>query len=307
MASASAALLGIMTSCIYDDIRPCDDKVEFTIVTDWRYAPDARPEGMAYMFFRRGVASPWRFDFPSGEAGKVTLEAGEYDFLTFNDDTSDIIFKDGSHGMPFVTTAMRRETVGDEDMDLYEAPDMMWSAFMAPVMVDSSGIGYETAPGDDGCRDPYSLVVTPRRITPLYTVRILHVGNLQGVAAMKGIISGMSPGIDLYRMERQGEGVQVSFSPRIASDSTVAARFCTFGVSETHGNANRLRLYFRLSDNSLQSRDYDVSATVASAPDPMNVEIVIDSISLPYSPPAESGAFDPSVAGWSTVVVNYGT
>lgn len=304
---AAVIFMAVMQSCICEDLPPCgDDKVEITIVNDWNGAPDAAPEGMAYEFYRAGLTSPWRFDFPGREAGRVALEEGEYRFVMYNDDTSDVIFEAGRDGLPFVTTACDMMGRDGHDTGLRKAPDMMWGCSAGMIGVSRDGLEYLPDGKSAGCNDRFILLTHPVQITPVYTVRVLRVANLSGVASMKGVISGMASGVELYDEVRSDTAVGVTFSPEAVADSSLMARFCTFGPCG-NGAGHELRLYFLLSDQRLVSRSYDVTPDVASAKDPMHVEIVIDSISLPFSPPViEGGAFDPEVVDWTTIIVNYG-
>ncbi len=304
-----AVFMVVIPSCIYDKTPLCqDEKVEFAIVNDWKDSPNAAPEGMAYLFYREGVSSPWRFDFPGRDAGTVALEPGEYKFVMYNDDTSDVIFETGDGCMPFVTTVAGHIRIESRDIEIYESPDMMWSGFIGEVKVSHDGVEYTLCDSMAGSQGSYTIVTTPRQITPVYTVRALHVDNLQGVVRMKGILSGMALGIELYGQNESEKAVDVSFAPCITSDSILISKFNTFGLPSNYDSVNELRLYFLLSDGRVVGKVYDVTNTIITAPDPMNVEITLDSISLPYAPSAsEGGAFDPTVAGWTTIVVNYGT
>ena len=304
---AAVIFMAVLQSCICEDLPPCgDDKVEIMIVNDWNSAPDAAPEGMAYEFYRAGLTSPWRFDFPGREAGRVALEEGEYRFVMYNDDTSDVIFESGRDGLPFVTTACDMMGSDGHDTGLRKAPDMMWACSAGMIDVSRDGLEYLPDGKSPGRNDRFILLTHPVQITPVYTVRVLRVANLSGVASMKGVISGMTSGVELYDEVRSDTAVGVAFGPEAVADSALMARFCTFGPCG-NGIGNELRLFFLLSDQRVISRAYDVSRDVASAKDPMHVEIVIDSISLPFSPPViEGGAFDPEVADWTTIIVNYG-
>lgn len=307
---ALALLMATTSSCIFEKEPFCpEDGVEFAIVNDWINSPDAAPEGMAYLFFRTDVSAPWRFDFPGREAGKVALQPGDYKFVMYNDDTSGIIFTASPEGMPFATTATDSIRIDGRRIEARKSPDMMWGCSIAEVKVDFDGIEYSsdsTAVLTRCDKNRYTLVTHPRQITPVYTVRVLHVENLQGVAAMKGLISGMASGINLYGEAPSADAVAVAFVPRIAPNSTVIAGFNTFGLPSSGAVTNELHLYFMLSDARIEDRSYDVTATVAAASDPMHVEIVIDSIRLPYAPPfTEGGGFSPMVEGWTTVEVNY--
>lgn len=305
--SSVAVILATASSCIYDSSPLCpEEKVEITICNDWNGAPDATPEGMAYLFFMEGLSSPWRFDFPGREAGKVSLSAGDYRFVMFNDDTSDIVFDKDSEGIPLATThADSGYTEGIAD-NVRQAPDMMWSASIRKVMVSEDRVEYTSGDSLAGGNGSYKIITEPVQITPQFRVKVLKLENLQGVSAMKGVITGMASGINLFERSRKGPDTAVSFSPEICADSTVRAVFNTFGRPDGLDVRNYLKLCFLLSDGRIVCEVYDVTAKILAAPDPMRIELVIDSISLPYAPPAGSGgAFDPQVAGWITVVVNY--
>jgi hypothetical protein len=79
-------------SLIYDyDDCPTESVGAFLVDSDWLYAPDADPEGMAYVFFP-AEGEEWRFDFPGRTGGEVKLPDGEYSVMAFNDDTSGVLF-----------------------------------------------------------------------------------------------------------------------------------------------------------------------------------------------------------------------
>lgn len=306
---AVALLAAASLSCIYDDLPPCDDgKIEITIVNDWRFAPEAAPEGMAYIFFREDIDSPWRFDFPGRDAGKVALPAGDYRLILYNDDTSDILFKTLEGGIPVVTTSSEKMKIDDRIIYPLQAPDMMWGTTVSNLRISAGGVEY-TSPDSVSVTDERFIIRTfPRQLTPDYTVKVIHIDNLQGVAAMIGILSGMSSGIDLSDDAPLETEAEIAFTPHAEPDSTLDAEFHTFGRPSRHDVTNELRFYFRLSDGRILCRSFDVTEAISRAPDPMNVQIVIDSISLPFAPPPSSpGAFDPNVAGWTTVIVNIAT
>ena len=304
-----ALILTALPSCIYDDLAPChEEDIEITIENDWSNAPDADPEGMAYLFFRDGVDAPWRFDFPGRQAGKVTVPEGLYRFVMFNDDTSNVIFKTSENGMPFATTSSEKMEIDGRPVETLEAPDMMWGASVSELRVDRKGVEYSS--GDSMEENPGSFIFMthPRQITPTYTVIINHVENLQGVTAMRGMISGMADGFNIFGETPSQTEALICFSPHSETDSSVKATFHTFGLPLNPQNPNELRLYFLLSDNRLVCKTFDVTRTINSSPDPMNVNIIIDYIALPYAPaPMGPGAFDPDVLGWNTIIVNLGT
>lgn len=89
------ALSLVHTSCVYE-YDDCPDDLQLQIVSDWSEAPNASPEGMAYIFLPEDGSVPWRFDFPGRTAGKVNLPLGAYRFISYNDDTANVIFSEES-------------------------------------------------------------------------------------------------------------------------------------------------------------------------------------------------------------------
>lgn len=300
--------MSVLSSCIYDSQPECrDEKVEFSIVNDWENSPGANPEGMAYLFFRDGVAYLWRFDFPGKKAGTVALPSGEYAFVMYNNDTDDVIFGKDSEGMPVAIADPDMTCHEACDVNIYESPDMIWSDAIRRVIVDKCGVRYSNDSGMAGGAGVFSLRTYPVQVTPSVTVRVLHVDNLAGVVDMDGMLSGVASGINLYSGIKTGNAVE-SFHPLADSASSVVARFNIFGVSPDEDCGNVLYMNFYMSDGRVICKDYDVSDDLIDALNPLDIEIVIDSITLPEAPPAaEGGGFNPYVDGWTTVVVNYTT
>ncbi len=51
--------------------------------------------------------------------------------------------------------------------------------------------------------------------------------------------------------------------------------------------------------------EFDVTEQARTAPDPMNVEIIIDGLTLPeVENPKPGGTFDVSVDGWTTIIID---
>lgn len=307
----AVAVSVLFASCIYDYPGDCDEKTGFEIVNDWSLAPAAAPEGMAYLFYPEGSVRPWRFDFPGREAGGVSLPPGEYSFVMFNDDTSDIDFVEDGAGLGVTT---EKVSVGFDAGygDLRRSPDMMWGDASARVVLGTSSLEYESStysPQREMVSSPDMRMVTyPRQIVATYNVRVRHVANLHGVAAMKGILGGLSTGMELSTGRHWDEVAGVPFDFRIEADSSVSARFLTFGLPEQGSRKadNALLLFFKLSDGRTERRQFDVTEIVRGAADPLNVSIEIDSVTLPYAPTVVGGGgFDPSVVGWTTVTVNF--
>lgn len=304
----TVTLLGGLTSgCVFDDMEPCPDTSRVTIANDWNNAPDADPEGIAYLFFSPGERDPWRYDFPGREAGKIDIPLGKYNFVMFNHDTSHIDFKFENNGEVYVSTADTHiaalpDSTVFEGERISKAPDMLWSDAIDNIEVMNFNLIY-----NGHCHGDMVLKTHPRQVTPHYTVTVKHVENLHGVAATSGALSGQSSGLCLNPLTRSSEEVTIPFEPRVSPDSTVVAEFMSFGIVESVETESRLSLFFQLSDGRKIKSVHNVTNQIHNSSDPMDIRLVVDSINLPWAPPAVSGAgFVPWVGGWVEINVNYG-
>lgn len=300
------------TSCIFNDLEPCEDaNIGFSITNNWGTDTSADPEGMAYLFFYDSGCEPWRFDFPGKEAGRISLPEGSYSFIMFNDDTASIDFVSDENEHIFATT--KNVTIGFDPHigELRASPDMMWADASILVKLDPNCLEYTTSEYakkiDLIHNADMNMITNPQQIVARYTLLINHIENLSGVACMKGLLSGMSSGINLNTNTHSEKAVSIPFDLSVAADSAVCSEFLTFGLPGSPASEpNDILLFFKLSDGNIIKYDFDKTEEIRNASDPLNVKLTIDSIHLPYAPPIEGNSgFAPSVAGWTTVVVNY--
>lgn len=311
-----------MNGCIYDDLKPClGEEVDITIVNDWALAPDANPEGIAYTFYIDGVKDHWRFDFPGREAGKVILPTGDYRFLMYNDDTSGVRFESGDDGTMVATSRpghileglpgwSASDTITYTREKVLICPDMMWSGSYSDVIVTYDQLTYSDSTATYTSRlsesNPMQLVTKPRQIVATYSYDIINVENLSGVKRMCAAMSGLAASLCVNNGLRSSQPVTLPVKAVKSSDSSIFGKFFTFGLPRAARAPNLLYLFVWLTDGRQYVYEFDVTEQVVKAPDHLNVHVVVDSLSLPESIPGESvGTFDPSVDGWTHVVVNF--
>lgn len=285
----------------------------FSVRSDWRYAPDASPESMAYIFFSTtSDRDIWRFDLPGREGGRLVLPDGEYSLLCLNDDSGTVLVSDPtSYGLMTATTLPAR-LYGDR-----EGPDslgneavmacctQLWYQAVDKMLLSGDGVRWTAATGDSLEFSPSrTLTVYPRPAMASYTFEITDVENLDGISHMCAAITGMASRLSLCDGERQGPAVTLPLPARRDGSSTVTGSFLTFGLPASSSEVNELRLFVWLTDGRALSYAFDVSGQTRDAPDPMNVHIRVGGISLPPSTPAVGGAFDVSVDGWIETVIN---
>lgn len=298
------------TSCglIYEYPDPCPDNA-LTIVNDWNMAPDADPDGMAYIFYEDASDEQWRFDFPGMEAGKVTLDAGRFAFVSLNDDTFRTVIRGETYRQLKAYTLPVKLPVDIEGSEKsVEAPDMLWGCSYREVELTDRGLRY--IPADDSGTDVESvmspeniLTVLQRQITPHYRLIIEDVSNLSGVASMSAALTGMA---ECYRFSDgyRGENpVILAFDVGKCGESAIEGQFCTFGIPEHPDAPNIVYLFVTLTDGRDFIYRFDVTKQVREAPDPMSVIIRLRGLELEKTEQS-GGSFDVEVDGWTTVDVN---
>lgn len=300
----------------------CPDESQFEVVSDWHDSPKASPEGMAYIFFPvSGNGEPWRFDFPGKEGGPVPLPDGSFHVVAFNDDTSRVLLCDDENYNDFFfccrdgglydgVSVMPDSPVGpavtEDGEPVKMTPDHIWGETVDLMQLDVDGVSVTRLPGENPVSYGERLLeVFPHELTPRYGYVATNVSNLSGVARMCASLSGMA---SCYRLSsRQPDGDAVTFPVRAftGGDTSLTSVFYTFGRLPDAGIRNVLTLYFWLRDGRKFKYEFDVTEQIADAPDPMDVLIRVDGVDLPQSgPPQADGAFDVSVDGWDTYIID---
>lgn len=303
-----AAFPFIGTSCIYEN-EDCPDRLGVYIENDWREARDASPEGMAYIFFPHDGTPFWRFDFPGTVAGKVMLPPAGYSFVSYNDDTSRLLFSDDKGYAGYeVYTPKATLPVDDGQQPAVYAPDMLWGCAYGCVNVSYDGIHYNTSgtvnhAGAGEFSSRFILKARQRPLTARYAVRINDVKNLSSAVAMSASISGMAGSLLLCSGEKGRYPSTLAFGAAPSAEDAIGGEFSTFGIPDELSVGNTLSLYVMLKDGRKFRYKFDVTDQVRNAADPMNVTLTVGGISLEESEEDNTG-FEVKVDGWITIVVN---
>lgn len=309
----------VMSACgmIYD-YDNCPDA--FRIASDWREAPDAYPEGMAYMFFSTVGSDCWRYDLPGRSGGRIPLPDGRYKALCFNDDMSGLYISEPDAGyeamkvwtpaadLPGVHEADDPEAPGATTLDgqpVVASPGQIWSQAIPSMSLTPSAVTWTPSGGTETTSPDLLMTFCPRPIIPTYTCEITDISNLSGVRAMSGALSGLAAGMRLSDLVRDSEAVVMPIAMRRASGASTRGTGHTFGLPATAEEIPcRLWFFVWLTDGTRLRYVFDVSDQVRRAPDPMNVYIKVGGIDLPESHPGAQGAFDVSVDGWIETIIN---
>lgn len=298
-----------LSSCIFEGERECPDTLAVTIRPDWTMAPDATPEGMAYVFFPDDGSEVWRFDFPGREAGRVSLAAGKYQLLSYNDDTYNILFRGDRRYDTFEVYTADKELPVATGERCVAAPDMMWGCAYAGLNLSYEDLRYNPSPtarpeNEWSVSTDFILQARQRRITARYRYRIEEVENLSGVKSMSGALTGMAGSMLLASGMRGTYPSTLAVKAASADSTTIAGEFYTFGIPQCPTVDNILNLYVVLNDGRHFCYRFDVTDQVRAASDPLDVMLTVSGLKLEQSEGGEGTGFDVNVDGWEIVIVN---
>lgn len=320
--TAPLALLLSTASCIYEGLHECPDKFAFAIENNWEAMPGANPEGMAYIFFPRDDSEPWRFDFPGLKAGHVKMNTGAYQFISHNDDTYAVLFRNTETYETYEAftaetnplssiPASERGKVFPEGRGerTAECPDMMCGCAYYDFSLEYDGLSYVASPvaeSENGrvFSPEFILTANQKLLTPLYSFRIEKIKNFEGVRTMSASLSGMAGSMVISSGKKGAYPSTLVFKAMAIDPTTAGGCFYTFGIPFVPIVKNVLSLYVVLKDGRRFCYEFDVTDQVRYAPNPMDVHLIIRGLTLEIPHPGDGTAFDVNVDGWETVVVN---
>ncbi len=304
----AAGLALAASSCIYEYDK-CPPALTLKIENDWQAAPEADPEGLAYMFFSDLGGEPWRFDFAGREGGEVSLIPGDYSFVSFNDDTYNVRFREDGGYEGYEAYTVRADdsylpaAVRELDEKLHVCPDMMWGCSYDYVGLKYSGLEY----GEPAVRsESYILRCPQRHLTARYSFLIENVTNLDGVVSLSAVFTGLACSLNLADGAKGDYPCMLPSAAKKGGETSIEGEFLTFGIPAEPTADNYLLLFVVLSDGRKFTYHFDVTPQVRNAPDPLDVKVIIRGLELEESEGGSKpgGGFDVSVDGWISITIN---
>ncbi len=300
----------ILASCRHKEL--CYDHphgMEVNVVFDWSEAPDATPETMSLYLFPLEGGEPLRYEFTDCSGGIIKVPVGRYHAMCLNSSTENVSYRNMSQLKTFEviskeaallgelsSVVTRSETApraeGTEDQRVALAPNQLWSDYQESIELKEI--------------EGQEIRLQPLLSTSKCTIEILNAENLDGVIAMSGALTGTSeslfPG---HGCDVLGEApITIPFGVTICStEKKVMGEHFLFGHRPELGYSHMLTIYAVLSDNTQWYHTYDVTEQIRTAPDPRNIHIVLDGLSLPESE-GGMGGFHPSVDDWQDTEVD---
>ncbi len=145
----------------------------------------------------------------------------------------------------------------------------------------------------------------PRRITSDYHLKVIEIENLPSALRYYAAISGLSGQFKPSVMSSTADAVTMGGMMTPWESSTIETTVTSFGM---HPEAEKIEisLYFWLADGRRQIYHYDVTDQVVTAPDPLEVMIVVKGPALPEITPGDNpggsgGGMQVGVDDWEII------
>ena len=124
----------------------------------------------------------------------------------------------------------------------------------------------------------------------------MNIDNQQNLSSsIAGSISDLAGGINLSTGKKTVAKVTVPFAVGTTNESTLEGQLRCYGNSPSKAAANYLVIYTVLKDGTKWCYVYDVTKQIKEAPNPYEVEIVLDKLPVPTKIGGNSG-FTPGVS-----------
>ncbi len=325
-AAMAAACCLLLASCQYKEL--CYDHKHIgtvQVIFDWSLYPDAHPSGMTVLFYPAAPEAPTRadeettairYDFSGHNGGSARLVEGQYQAVGYNNNTEAIRFR----GMGSVATLeaftrnssitegtklfatkgeMPRAKGTEEEIVILE-PDLLWGGAGLQFLVEVDG--------------NHTTTVQPRELVREMVITIYNVPNLQYTSGLGASLTGLAGSVFLADGHMGEDHVTQAFEMRKIDETTIQARFNTFGhcphADEGLENDHALVLYAVLADGTQWYFTTDVTEQLhdpdLNPEDTHHMEVDIEE-DIPIPKPIVNGSgFQPTIDGWQGVEIEVG-
>lgn len=301
--------------------------VTLRVVYDWSQAPEAAPAGMCVFFYSMDDEDAYyRFDFDNTAGGEVTLPAGRYRIITYNNDTEVVRFtatniyeahkamtRTGDILEPLYGNGTASGTTTDNGERVTVPPDELWGCHAEEITVAEQGVtqtivhSYSRAGDAEVTTDDsgnQTITLYPHDMLCHYSYEVRNVGNIDEISRVSATLSGMSPSMTLSNESLDTECVTLPVNGE--TDDTkkeIVGSFLTFGHNSSNIVPHKMTFYLIMKDGSKyvvkDTDNLDVTTQVDNAADQRRVHIIIDGLKIPSATVSDEG-FRPSVDDWGT-------
>lgn len=235
--------LSMFTACEHKDLWYEESNAYWVNVAyDWSQITDHElPKAMRVLFYPLDGerTEPYVFDFSGNEGGMVRLPAGDYEVVSFNHDTENILIGRAqdidsitattqriSHGSPTVNIP---DSLLPKDCKLYDSPEWFCRAHKELVTILPSEDSRVTRTRASSASQVVTL--TPEWALSRVNIIIKGIGGIQFVDHVEGTLTGLANTLGVSGIRACGERCAVPFTAkRNDADSTFNASFYVWGL-----------------------------------------------------------------------------
>lgn len=300
---ASAAVLAICQGCIYDSLEECPQTTYMLKINyNWDSVgmPRIPASAMAVLLYPRDHGGYWRYDL-NHQGGKVPVPSEVFRTITYNEnlETARVTYHKDYDSVRAVSLPGQLLFCFPKNLVKEEppAPKPDEPVYMCPTQIVAEASDWFTYTLQDTTQ-----ILYPALFTPIYTVSVDSVENIESASAVAVALTGMSRGKFIASGQRIASPVTNTASMTAdPAAKTLSSRFNTFGPAPDAKEC-KLCVYAVLVDGKRQIYSFDVTRQVLDAPDPMHVNIRVSGIELPEAEPSgEVGTVDVGVSSWEIV------
>lgn len=285
-----------------------------TLTYDWSVSPDASPSVMSLIVFS-GEAQPVTYTFYNPYTNTISLIAGRYQLVSFNDDTESLlvrgskwssveIYSIGSElanvSRMFAQTRTIPRAANTDDQPIIYEPERLWTSVVDDAMIEHFASS--------------SVTMKMEEATCVYSFTIKNVENLSYVKEMAATISGVPGSWFPALHEPSATECIIPFLMEAVDESTIKGSVRVFGKSG-HYSVNEagehyLVIYAEMKDGAkvyytVNATDIMSTASQNAGDGTGDVSIPIEIDGLPLPKPITNGSgFQPTVDQWEEIRIN---
>lgn len=309
----------VLSSCAHKDLYRRDSRSYQVMVSyDWSevYGHEL-PSAMRIMFYPTSDpvrTEAYTYDFSGNEGGTVSLPAGDYDVVSYNHDTDNILV-DGTDAplslrasTQLISSRSRAVNIPDSlrpaGTDIYDSPSWFTRAYRTEVTVLPDEESIATRVGESGGTAviPQSVALVPEWSVYLLEFRVEGIKGISFVSHAEGLLTGLSDGLDIAYNTPVSEGCAMPLELTVDVENQIlTGNMYIWGL---HGNSQVFTLAIWASDRSWYGT-FDISDQLAAINDTHGHDDVTEvditlTVDVEFTS-GQSGGFVPSVEDYENV------
>lgn len=291
MAGLAFVLTFLLTGCRNKELCPqCEQEAGIEIKFDWSDVATV-PEGMTVLFYNMQNELIYTFNNVSPMGEIVRINAGEYHIACYNNDSEYVQWYDIANVDSLYVETRETDLLKISDKlpveYIVESPDFL----CGDVLLKKEILAYNT--------ELQVIFLKPIPLLSQYSYSISNIENAEYITKTTATLSGLSQRYYLSQPEHQNGIITMPFKENTLTNQqqTAIGSMYNFGDYHILNQRNYLTLYIWSKGGNFRAI-FDVTNQVQNAPNPKNVNLVIDTKIVVPPPISGDDGLDPSVDGW---------